>query len=54
MEFQQAIQNPKGWCYQRVAVNMSANLEDPAVVMGLENVNLNPSSQEGIKKCSVT
>ena len=31
-----AIQNPKGRCYQCVALNMSANLEDPAVATGLE------------------
>ena len=29
------IQNPKGWCHQDVAFNMSANLEDPAVATGL-------------------
>ena len=29
-----AIQNPKGWCQQSVALNMSANLEDPAVATG--------------------
>ena len=41
------IQNPKEWFHQGVAYNMSANLEDPAVAMGLENVNTHPNSQEG-------
>ena len=42
-----AIQNPKGQCHQGVAFNMSAKLEDPAEVKGLEKVNPHPSSQEG-------
>ena len=29
-----AIQNPERWCYQNVALNMSANLEDPAMATG--------------------
>ena len=30
-----------------LAFNMSANLEDPGVAMGLEKVNPHPNSQEG-------
>ena len=41
------LQNPKRWCYQSVAVNMSANLEDTAVSTGLEKVNPHPNYQEG-------
>ena len=29
-----------------LALNMSANLEDPAVATGLEKVNLHPNSQQ--------
>ena len=42
-----AIQNSKGRCYQSVALNMSANLKDPAVATGLEKVNPHSNSQEG-------
>ena len=35
------------WCYQSVALNMSPNLEDPAVATGLEKINPHPNSQEG-------
>ena len=34
-------------CPQCVTFNMSANLEDPAVATGLENVNSHPNFQEG-------
>ena len=34
-------------CHQGVALNMSANLEDPGVATGLEKVNPHPSSLEG-------
>ena len=37
----------KGWCYPRVALSMSKDLEDPAVATGLEKVNPHPTSQEG-------
>ena len=40
-------QNSKRWWYQSVALNMSANLEDPAVITGLENVNPHLDSHEG-------
>ena len=33
-------------CHQGVALNMSANLEDPGVATGLEKVNPHPNSQE--------
>ena len=36
------IQNPKGWCHQGVAFNISVNLEDPAGATGLEKVNPHP------------
>ena len=41
-----AIQNPRRWCCQSVALNMSTNLEDPAVDTGLEKVNPHPNSQD--------
>ena len=40
------IQSPKGGCQQGFAFIMSANLEDPAVVTGLEKANPHPNSQE--------
>ena len=33
-----------------VSLNMSVNLEDPAVATGLEKVNLHPSSQGAVLK----
>ena len=33
--------------YESAALNMPANLENPAVATGLEKVNLQPSYQEG-------
>ena len=39
-----AIQNSKSWCYQSVAFNMSANLEDPAMTTGLAKVNPHPKN----------
>ena len=36
-----------GGIHQSVALNMSANLEDPAVATGLEKVNPHSNSQEG-------
>ena len=40
-------------CYQSAALDMSANLENPAMAIGLEKVNPHPSPQEGnTKECS--
>ena len=48
-----AVQNPKRLCYQSVALNMSANLEDPEVATGLEKVNPYPNPKKGsTKECS--
>ena len=30
------FKNPKKWCYQSATLNMSGNLENPAVATGLE------------------
>ena len=39
-------------CYQNASLNMSANLENPAVAIGLEKVNPRPNPQEGnTKEC---
>ena len=47
------IQNPKRRCYQSVALNMSANLEDPAMATGLEKVNPYSNPKKGsTKECS--
>ena len=35
-----------GFRHQRVAVSMSANLEEPSVAKGLDKVNPHPSSQQ--------
>ena len=34
------IPNPKRWCHQGIAFNMSANLEDSTVATGLEKINI--------------
>ena len=40
-------------CYQSAALDMSANLENPAMAIGLEKVNPHPNPQEGnTKECS--
>ena len=41
------FKNPKRWCYQSAALNMSANLENSPVATGLEKVNPHPDSQKG-------
>ena len=40
------IQDLKGWHHQGITFNMSANLESPAVVIGLEKVNPHRSTKE--------
>ena len=52
MDVSRTIQNPKGWCHQDVAFNMSANLEGLAVAKVLEKVNPHPNSQEETKGCA--
>ena len=48
-----ALQNPKRWCYQSVALNTSANLEDPAMATGLEKVNPYSNPKKGsTEECS--
>ena len=44
-----AISNPKRWCCESAALNMSANLENSAVATGLEKVSFHSSSKE--RKC---
>ena len=41
-----AISNPKTWCCQSVALNMSANLENSAVATGLDKVSFYSSPKE--------
>ena len=41
-----AIQNPKEWCDQGVAFNMSANLENSPVAIGLEKVTFHSNPKE--------
>ena len=36
------ISSPKRWCCETAALNMPANLENSAVVPGLENVSFHP------------
>jgi len=49
MEFQLSYLQSfkKKRCYKSAALNVSANLENPAVATGLEKVNRHPNSQEG-------
>ena len=41
-----AISNPKRWCCESAALNMSANLENSAVATGLEKVSFHSNSKE--------
>ena len=41
------ISNPKRWCCESAALNMSANLEISAVATGLEKVSFHSNSKEG-------
>ena len=47
MEFQQSYLKSKKMMLLYAALNMSANLENPAVATGQEKVSFHPSSQEG-------
>ena len=40
------MSNPKRWCYENAALNMPANLENSAVVTGLEKVSFHSSPKE--------
>ena len=40
------ISNPKRWCCESAALNMSANLENTAVATGLEKVRFHSSAKE--------
>ena len=44
-----AISNPKRWCCESAALNMSANLENSAVSTGLEKVGFHSNPKE--RKC---
>ena len=41
-----AISNPKRWCCESAALNMSANLENPAAATGLEKVSFHSNPKE--------
>ena len=41
-----AISNPKRWCCESAALNMSANLENSAVATGLEKVSFHSNPKE--------
>ena len=48
-----AISNPKRWCCESAALNMLANLENSAVVTGLEKISFHSNPKEGnAKECS--
>ena len=47
------ISNPERWCCESAALNMPANLENSAVVTGLEKVSFFPIPKKGnAKECS--
>ena len=48
-----AISNPKTWCCQSVALNMSANLENSAVATGLEKVSFHSNPKECSNNCTI-
>ena len=41
-----AVSNPKRWCCECAALNMPANLENPAVAIGLEKVSFHSIPKE--------
>ena len=41
-----SVSNPKRWCCESAALNMSANLENSAVATGLEKVNFHSNPKE--------
>ena len=40
------ISNPKKWCCESAALNMPANMENPAVATGLEKISFHSSLKE--------
>ena len=46
------ISNPKRWCYESAALNMTVNLENSAVATGLEKVSFHSNSKE--RQCQRT
>ena len=48
-----AISNPKRWCCESAALNMPANLENPALATELQNVSFHSSPKKGnAEECS--
>ena len=47
-----AISNPKRQCYESAALNMPANLANPAVATGLEKVSFHSNPKGNAKECS--
>ena len=48
-----AISNPERWCCESAALSMPANLENSAVVTGLEKVSFHSYPKKGnAKECS--
>ena len=41
-----AISNPERRCYESAALNMPANLENPAVATGLEKISFHSNPKE--------
>ena len=50
MDSSWAISNPKRWCCESAALNMSANLENSAMVTGLEKVSFHQSQIRAMPK----
>ena len=48
-----AISNPERWCCESAALNMPANLENWAVVTGLEKVSFHSNAKECSNYCTV-
>ena len=46
-----AVSNPERWCCECAALNMPANLEDSAVVTGLEKVSFHSNPKGNAKEC---
>ena len=46
MEFQLSYSNPERWCCESAALNMPANLENPAVATGMEKVSFHSNPKE--------
>ena len=51
MEFQLSYSDPKRWCCESAALDMSANVENSAMATGLEKVRFHSNPKGNAKEC---